>query len=326
MNRRRTLLVTLGAGTLMFPAWAPGQTAEPRALRRIGVLTTLDTPVFNALLQVFFDELRRLGHVDGRNMTLMMRSTKSDYTLLPTMTRELVDAKVDVLVTVSTPATRAAVDATKTIPIVMCSVGDPVGSGFVTNMARPGGNVTGISSMLGELAPKRLAILHELVPGAKRVAVLYNPADPINEKLLRDTRTTAARLGLDARFFPVKTPAELGAIFQQVLDWRAQSAIWLQGQTAPYEPAAVAMAEKHKLPMMMGSTAVEGLVNYTSVSGDVFRKTASHVDKILKGAKPGDLPVEQPTQFELAINLKMAKAIGLKVPPTIMIQATRVIE
>ena len=234
--------------------------------------------------------------------------------------------KVDVLVTVNTPATRAAIDATKTIPIVMCNVGDPVGSGFVTNMARPGGNVTGISNMVGELAPKRLAILHEMVPPAKRVAVLYNPADPINERLLRDTRTAATQIGLEARRFPVKTPAEIVAVFQQVLDWRAQAAIWLAGQAAPFEPAARDLAEKHKLPMMMGSSGVEGLVNYSNTSQDVYRKTAGHVDKILKGAKPGDLPVEQPTQFELVINLKMAKAIGLKVPQSIMIQATKVIE
>jgi putative ABC transport system substrate-binding protein len=155
---------------------------------------------------------------------------------------------------------------------------------------------------------------------------LYNPVDPINEKLLRDTRAAAPKLGLEARAFPVKTPAELGTVFQQVQDWRAQAAIWLQGQAGPYEPAAIALAEKHKLPMMIGSSALDGLVTYTNNSPEVYRKTASHVDKILKGARPGDLPVEQPTQFELVINLKMAKAIGLKVPQSIIIQATRVIE
>ena len=178
----------------------------------------------------------------------------------------------------------AAMDATKAIPIVMPGVGDPVGSDFVTTLARPGGNVTGISNMVGELAPKRLAILHELVPGAKRLAVLYNPADPINEKLARDTRTAAAKLGLEARFFPVKTLAELNPIFEQVLDWGAQWAIWLQGQAAPFETTAMALAEKHKLPMMMGSPAVEGLVAYSSNSLDVFRKTAGHAVKILKAS------------------------------------------
>ena len=150
MNKRRKLLVTLGASTLMAPALASGQTAT---LRRIGVLTTVDTPAFRGLMQFFFDELKRLGYEDGKNVTLLARTTGSDYTLLPALTRELVDARVDVLVSVNTPATRAAVDATKTIPIVMCNVGDPVGSGFVTNMARPGGNVTGISNMVGDLAP-----------------------------------------------------------------------------------------------------------------------------------------------------------------------------
>jgi len=208
----------------------------------------------------------------------------------------------------------------------MPGVGDPVGTGIVTTLARLGGNVTGISNMVGELAPKRLATLHELVRLAKRVAVLSNPADPINEKLARDTRTAAAKLGLEARFFPVTTLAELNPIFEQVLDWGAQWAIWLQGQAAPFETTAMALAEKHRLPMMMSSPAVEGLVAYSSNSLDVFRKTAGHVDKILKGAKPGDLPVEQPTDFDLVINLKTAQAIGLKVPQSIMIQATKVIE
>ncbi|MCE9639004.1 MAG: ABC transporter substrate-binding protein, partial [Betaproteobacteria bacterium] len=224
---------------------------------------------------------------------------------------------------------RAAIDATKTIPIVMSAVGDPIGSGFVTNLARPGGNVTGISNMAGELGPKRLALFRELVPAAKRIAVLYNPADPVTDPQIRDTKLSAPRLGLEARFFPVKTPADQPEVFQQVLAWRAQGIIWLQGQSGLYEPAAIVLAARHRLPAMVSNQAfVEsgGLLTYNADPVDVFRRTAVYVDKILKGAQAGQLPVEQPTQFDLVVNLKTAKSLGIKVPQSLLLQARKVIE
>ncbi|MCX7135293.1 MAG: ABC transporter substrate-binding protein, partial [Proteobacteria bacterium] len=180
-----------------------------------------------ATFPAFFDEMRKLGYENGKNAKFMIRSANSEYGRLPALARELVDARPDVIVAVNTPSARAMIDATKTIPIVMSSVGDPIGSGFVTNLARPGGNVTGISNMVGELAPKRLALFRELVPAAKRIAVLYNPADPVTDPQILDIKLSAPKLGLDARFFSVKTPANLPEVFQQVLAWRAQGVIWL---------------------------------------------------------------------------------------------------
>ena len=322
MITRRRIVIALGAGALA-PVIALGQTtASPRL---IGVLLSSDVPA----LPAFIEGMRQLGYEDGKNVKFLIRSAKSNYGLLPALARELVDAKVEVIVAINTPGTRAAIDATKTIPIVASGVGDPIGSGFVTNLARPGGNVTGLSNMAGELAPKRLEIFRELVPRAKRIAVFYNPADPVNDPQIRDIKRAAPKLGVEARFFAVKTPNNLPEIFQQALAWRAQSIMWLVGQALPYEPGSIALAARHRLPVMVASSAaVEagGLISYAADSLDVARRTATYVDKILKGAKPGDLPVQQPTVFELIINRKTAKALGIKIPNSILVQATKVIE
>ena len=324
MITRRALVIAFGASALGASVIARAQTAAPSP-RLIGILMSIDVVTFPA----FFDEMRKLGYEDGKNAKFMIRSAKSDYGRLPALAGELVDARLDVIVAVNTPGARAAIDATKTIPIVMSSVGDPIGSGFVTNLARPGGNVTGISNMVGELAPKRLALFHELVPGAKRIAVMYNPADPVNDPQMRDVKFSAPKLGLDARLFSVKTPANLPEVFGQILSWRAQGIIWLPGQSAAYEPATIALAARHRLPVMVGNqTMVEsgGLLSYSADPIDILRRTAAYVDKILKGAQTGQLPVEQPTQFDLVINLKTAKALGIKVPQSMLLQARKVIE
>jgi putative ABC transport system substrate-binding protein len=260
---------------------------------------------------------------------LLIRSAKSDYGRLPALARELIDAKVEVIVAVNTPGARAAVDATKTIPVVVTVVGDPIGSGLVSNLSRPGGNVTGLSNMSGELGPKRLALFNELVPAAKRIAVLYNPIDPVTVPQTRDIRRAAPKLGVEVRFFPVKSSKNLPESFRQMLAWRAQSAIWLQGQSVEYEPATIEWAARHRLPVMVSARAfVEagGLLSYVADTAEILGRTAIYVDKILKGAKAGDLPVEQPTKFDLVVNRKTAKALGLTIPNSILVQATKVIE
>ena len=178
---RRKIVTAIGAGAFGVSRLGLAQTAPP-AVRRIGILAPID----NALYPVFVDALRRLGYADGKNVHLLLRSAKSDYARLPVLARELIDAKVEVIVAINTPGAQAAINATKTIPIIMTLVGDPLGSGFVTSLARPGGNVTGVSNLVVELASKRLALLHELLPGAKRIAVLYNPVDPVTEPQIRD--------------------------------------------------------------------------------------------------------------------------------------------
>ena len=324
MNARRKLVLALGAGVFTAPYIGFAQ-ATPPAVRRVGILTAVGLTTY----PVFVEALQRLGYEEGKNVQLLLRSAKADYTRLPALARELVDAKVELIVAINTPSAQAAIDATKTIPIVMTQVGDPVGSGFVTNMARPGGQVTGLSNMVADLGGKRLSILRELVPAAKRIAVLHNPVDPVTLPQIRDVKEVAAKLGVEVRFYPLKTPDELPEAFKTLLAWRAQGVIWLQGQQVQFQSSTIALAVTHKLPVMVGGTldvVAGGLVSYSSDSAEIFRRTAAYVDKIFKGAKAGELPVEQPTRFELAINLKTAKAIGLKVPQSILIQATKVIE
>ena len=317
-------MMVIGVGMFAAPRIGLSQAAPP-VMRRIGILTPLGPDSYRQLAGA----LRDLGYEDGKNVRLLLRSAESDYTRLPALARELVEAKADVIVAINTPSARAAIDATMTIPIIMTHVGDPIGSGFVTSLARPGGNVTGVSNLMGELGSKRLAVLHELLPGAKRIAVLYNPVDPVTEPQIRDVKAAAPKLGVELRFYPVKTPAGLPETFNTLLEWRAQGAIWLNGQHQSYQTGTIALAAKHKLPVMAGQAQdvdQGGLLGFSADLAEMYKRTASHVDKILKGVKPGDLPVEQPTQFELAVNLKTAKALGIKVPQSILIQATKVIE
>ena len=321
---RRKIVTAIGACALgASPAGLAQVTAPP--MRRVGILTPVDQATYPA----FVEALQQLGHEDGKNVQLLLRSAKSDYARLPALARELIDAKVEVIVAINTPGAQAAINATKTIPIIMTLVGDPIGSGFVTNMAKPGGNVTGLSNMAAELSGKRISILRELVPGAKRIAVMYNPVDPITELQIRNIREAAPKLGVEVRFYPVKAPADLPETFNTLLAWRAQAAVWLYGQPAIYQPGTIALAAQHKLPVMVtGLIEVDagGLIAYVADPLAIFKRTATYVDKILKGARAGELPVEQPTRFELAINLKTAQALGLKVPQAILLQATKVIE
>ena len=277
---------------------------------------------------VFFESLRKLGYQDGKNVRISIRSAESNYERLPALAKELVEAKVDVIVAINTPGAAAAIRATKSIPIVMAIVGDPVGTGFVSNLACPGGNVTGISNMSGEIAAKRLSILKELVPGTKRIALLNNPVDPVNAPQLKDTAQAAPRLGIEIKAFPVKTAVDLAETFKQMLVWRADSALWLSGQASLFQAGTIELAAKHRLPVMVAShvnVQAGGLVSYFADQSELYRRTAIYVDKILKGAKPGDLPVEQPSKLELAINLKTAKALGLVVPQSIMVRADHVV-
>ena len=322
---RRKIVMAIGAGALGAARVGLAQTAPP-VVRRIGILTPIDQPVNYPVL---VDAMRRLGYEGGKNAQLLLRSAKSDYARLPALARELIDAQVEVIVAFNTPGAQAAIDATKTIPVIMTLVGDPVGSGFITSLARPGGNVTGVSNQAGELASKRLSILHELVPGARRIAVLYNPVDPVNEPQIRNIKDVAPKLGLDVRFYPVKTLHELPETFNTLLAWRAEAAMWLNGQHQIYQTSTIALAAKQKLPVMVGGVLdvpEGGLIAYSADLTELVKRTATYVDKILKGAKAGELPVEQAIRFELAVNLKTAKALGIKGPQSILIQATKVIE
>jgi putative ABC transport system substrate-binding protein len=277
----------------------------------------------------FIEVLRSLGYDQGTNLRLLLRSAEGKSDRLPALARELVDARVDVIVAINTPGAGAAVQATKQIPIVMAIVGDPVATGFVSNLARPGGNVTGISNISRELTAKRLALVKEAVPAAKRIAGMFNPNDPLNALQMEDLRRAAPALKVDIQFFPVTTPGELSEVFKRIASWRAEAALWLSGQSQALQPAAVKLAATYRLPVMGTYRAVVeagGLMSYSPDDVELFRRTAVYVDRILKGSRPGDLPVELPTRFVLAINTKTAKALGLTIPQSLLVRADQLIE
>ena len=322
MNSNRRRLTACVAVALA----APRAVLAQQAMRTVGVLTPhREDPSYSA----FPEMLRKLGYVEGRNLRLLVRSADWKQERLPALARELLDARAEVIVAVNTPGTRAAMQATTSIPIVFAIVGDPLGSGFVSNLARPGGNVTGISNMTGEIASKRMSILRELVPGVKRIAVLYNPVDPVTKPQIRDAQRDAPALGVEVRFFPVKTVPELPEAFAQMLAWKANAAFWLSGQANAFQPGSSELALKHRFPVMVtlrNDVEAGGLISYYPDHIELYRRTAVYVDRILKGGKPGELPVELPARFELVINLRTARAIGLAVPQAMRLRADRVIE
>lgn len=321
-------LVTLGlAMVLAAPPAAMAQKAG-RDVPTVGVLSP-QSPENNGAYSAFPEQLRQLGHRDGETVRILLRTADGKQDRLPALAAELVAAKVDVILAINTPGAHAAIQATRRIPIVMVAVGDPVGSGFVANLARPGGNVTGISNMIAQLAPKRLAVLKEAIPAATRIAVLFNPEDPVTKPQLRDAERIAPALKVEFRYFPVKTAAALPDTFKQMLMWRAEAAMWLLGQHQGFQKGSIELAASHRLPLMVGfqqNVEAGGLISYTTDSIEIYGRAAAYVDRILKGARPGDLPVEQPTKFELSVNLRTAKALGLTIPPSVLLQADHVVK
>jgi putative ABC transport system substrate-binding protein len=257
------------------------------------------------------------------------RSANGDYAQVPELAADLIQRKVDVIVVGSTPAARAVQRATSTIPIVMALVADPVGSGLITSLAHPGGNVTGLSQMTSDLTAKHLQLLKETIPRLSRVAVLSNPDTPFHAKAAEDLKAAAPSLSIELKFVSVRTPEQIVPAFSAVLRERAQALYVLPApQLVVHRRTLVEQATKARLPTIYGSRQFVdegGLMSYGANLRDQFRRAAGYVDKILKGAKPADLPVEQPTTFELVINLKTAKALGLIIPQSILLRADEVI-
>lgn len=279
--------------------------------------------------EAYLEEMRVRGYREGGNMRVLLKEAEGRLNTLPALARELVAARVDVIVAFNTPGARAAIDATREIPVVITQVGDPVGSGFVTNLARPGGNVTGVSNIVASLAPKRLSVLKETIPAMRRVAVLFNPDDPITAPQVRDVKASAPKLNIEARMFPARDPRVLPKIFEEIVRWQADCALWLPGQSQLFRAGSNSLAVQHKLPLMVDSSAAllqGGLISYGADSPEIFRRTAAKVDRILKGAKPGDLPLEQPTKIELLLNLKTARTLGIAIPQSVLQRADGVIE
>ena len=325
---RRSFLLGAAGGSLISPPVALAQTGKPAA--RIGFLSPAsasDTRM-QGLLDAFRQGLVELGYVEGRGFTIESRWAEEHYERLPRLAAEVVPAKVDVILAVAVPAIRAAKEATKTIPIVMAAVVDAEATGLVTSLSRPGGNVTGLSNMTPEVITKQLEMLKQILPKASLFAVLWNPGNPGNPPQLRAAEGAGRTLGVRILALEARRPDDFDHAFATMAQQRAEALVVLADVMLIQERARlVDLAFAHRLPAVYGQDAFpDGLVAYSASTRDLFRRSATFVDRILKGAKPGDLPIERPTRFELTINLKAARSLGLTIPPSLLLRADQVIE
>ena len=327
---RRAVLLTLGAGLLAAPL--PVEAQPTRTIHTIGFLGP--PPSAGGLVQAFQQGLRDLGYVEGQNIRIEYRYTdvalQGHPDLLPRLAAELVQLKPDVLVVSVTEAALAAKNATRTIPIVMVSVPDPVAAGLVTSLARPDGNVTGLSRQTRDLVGKTFQLLKEALPETVRVDLLANPTDPLSSTMVADAKEAAKVLGVQLKTLEARAPADLDGAFSTMHADRA-GAVLVVGGVGFYLNRAqiVGLALRHRLPSVFQNrefVEAGGLLSYAPSTTANYQRAAVYVDKILKGAKPADLPVEQPTKFELVINLKTAKALGLTIPPSVLARADEVIQ
>ena len=295
---------------------------------RIGILETIPAARNAANLDALRKGLRDLGYVEGRNLIIEYRSADGRAERFPELASELVRLKVDLLVTRGTPAARAAKNATGTIPVLMATMGDP--RAIVASFARPGGNITGVTTFSTELQAKRIELLKELVPNLARVALLHNMGNPAAPPEWEETKTAARSLGLQAELLDVRSPSEIGRAFEQAVRQHVDAlVIGADGLTQMHQQTIVGLVARNRLPAAYPArdfVEAGGLIAYAVNYPDLYFRFASFVDKIFKGAKPGDLPVEQPIKFELVINLKTAKALGLTIPQSLLLRADKVIE
>jgi ABC-type uncharacterized transport system substrate-binding protein len=326
---RRTFLAGTGAVLLAAPLAAEAQPAGK--IFQIGYLGNSTPSVEATLIGAFRQGLRENGYVEGKNVVVHYRWAEGRIETFPALAAELVHLKVDVIVASGTPASLAAQRATKTIPIVVAAVGDAVKVGLVPSLARPGGNVTGLSTLYPDLEGKRLEVLRELVPKVGRVSVLMNPANPFTAVAWKETQAGGAKLGLTLHPAEVETVDAFEGVFADIVKTKPDALVVIADR--PFlisnRKRIVAFAAQHRLPAMYPYREfVEegGLMVYGPNFADMFRRTGRYIDRILKGAKPGDMPMEQPTRFELVINGKTAKALGLTIPPSLLLRADEVIQ
>jgi putative ABC transport system substrate-binding protein len=328
MTTRRQLLSFLGAGALAAPLGCLAQGKVWRvgflALRHVD---PVDTDYYYG---PFRQGMRELGYVEGRNLTIEWRSAEGKSERLPGLAADLVQRKVDVIVTAGTPATGAAQKATATIPIVIVNANDPVGSGFAKSLSRPGANITGLSNLAVDISPKTLEIMLGIVPRLSQVAVLVNPSNASHAAILKGTQAAAQKLNIRVLPAEAQAPQEIERAFSAMAREHAGAVIiTIDAFFIQQGRQIAALAAKHRLPSMSGSreyVEAGGLVSYGQNLADNYRRSAAYVDKILKGARPGDLPMEQPETFELFISRKAAKALGITIPDSILLRADRVIE
>jgi len=324
---RRSFVRALGV--VLTSPFASALAQESARIATVGFLLPTTGPD-NPMLAIVRGKLAELGYVEGQSIRFEYRGAYGHVDRLPSLTEELVHLNVDVIVAVATPEVQAAQQATRKIPIVMVAVVDPVTSGFVASLARPGGNITGLSLLSAELSGKRLELLKEVVPGVSRVAVLWNPNNPSNALQIGATKVAAQALGVQLQPLEIRGPQDLERAFQAATRGHAGALIALDDPLiVAHRMQIVALAAKTRLPAMYGLTAYAragGLITYGPNIPDLWRQAAAFVGKILKGTKPADLPVEQPTKFELVINLKTAKDLGLTIPQSVLARADEVIK
>ncbi len=329
MTTRRAFIGTLAGGLVAAPLTADAQQAGK--VPRIGFLGTRTLSDTSPFLDAFRQGLRELGWVEGQNIVIDYRFAEGRFDRLPDLAAELVRLKVAIIVAAPTPAAVAAKKATETIPIVAIAVGDPVGIGLIASLAHPGGNVTGLSFSVGlEIAGKGLELLKETVPKVRRVAILSNPGNPGQPLSIRELNVGARSLGVQLQLLEVRGPNEFDGAFAAMATERVGALLVVADSMFNLHRTQLAdLAARSRLPAAYGlreNVEAGGLMSYGPSLRDLFRRSATYVDKILKGAKPGDLPVEQPTKFELVINLKTAKALGLTIPQSVLSRADQVIE
>jgi len=325
MNRRAFLSAL--CGLVAAPRAAGAQQQVPRSAR-VGVLLNLYPPDADPP-QALRRRLHDLGYVEGQNLVVDWRYQLGGSSRLPAMAAELVGLKPDVIVADVAVAIRAAMRATATIPIVMATSADAVGGGLVASLGRPGGNVTGVTIMLAEMTAKRLQLLKEVAPHASRVAVLWDPAIPWHRGLLKEVEAAAPALQVQPLVIAVRNRDDFGDAFPEMTQGRAEAVFISHTMTTKARDQLIAFAAKNRLPTMFMDrdyVAIGGLLSYGSDYANQFRQAAEYVVKILAGARPGNLPVEQPTKFDLVINLKAARALGLTIPPSMLQRADRVID
>jgi len=328
MSRRILVLFCLLIAVLLIAGSAEAQ--QPAKVPRIGFLGGVSPSANSARIAAFRQGLAELGYVEGKNILIEWRHTEAaKLDRLPVLAAELVRLKIEIIVTGGPPATRSAKEATATIPIVMGFDDDPVGNGFVKSLARPGGNITGLSALAPEISGKQLELLREIVPRLSRVVVLGTSIRPGNRQALEEIEIAAQAFGMKLQYLDVLGPKDIETAFRAASTGRADAVLVLSSPVFTSERTQIVdLAAKSRLPAMYPQQEFvqEGaLMTYSVSVTNMYRRAATYVDKILKGAKPADLPIEQPTKFEFVINLKAAKQIGLTIPPNVLARANRVI-
>jgi putative tryptophan/tyrosine transport system substrate-binding protein len=327
---QKLVLSSILAAMLAFLLGVAAEAQQPTKNPRIGYLSGSSPSTSPARREAFRQGLRELGYVEGKNIVIEQRYADGKFDRLPALAAELVRLKVDIIVTAGPQATRPAKQATSTIPIVMAQDPDPVGNGFVASLARPGGNITGLATFAPELSGKQLELLKETVPKLSRVAVFGTSINPGNAQNLREVELAAKAFGVKLQYLDVLSPKDFETAFRAASKGLADAVLMLPGSVLGLQRSQLAdLAVKSRLPAIYPQaefTEAGGLMYYGTNTPDLFRRAATFVDKILKGAKPADLPIEQPTKFEFIINLKTAKQIGLTIPSNVLVRADKVIK